>query len=217
MARINELKARVEELETDLRRRDETIKELREEAGRVGELLNRMRDQVEDSDSLIESWIEFFEMELVEDSMWRFDESKSRLLDNYCSLSEDHQKLIRDWNRFTSEYNATIAPRGIGRPLQASDAQVEAARKLRKSGVSLRAIAAEAGLGLRTVRTIVETDAGTGRSGTRINLLRRREFDRLRAAEYRARKRGRDELPKRISRTLKQGEILIKAAKGLGG
>ena len=30
MARINELKARIEELETDLRRRDETIKELRE-------------------------------------------------------------------------------------------------------------------------------------------------------------------------------------------
>ena len=70
---------------------------------------------------------------------------------------------------------------------------------------------------IRTVRTIVETNAGTGRSGTRTNLLRRREFDRLRAAEYRARKRARKELPKKISRTLEQGEILIKAAKGLGG
>ena len=176
-----------------------------------------MRDQIEDGDSLIESWIEAFEMELADDGMWHFDDTKSGLLDNYCTLYEEHQKLIRDWNKFTSEYNAAIAPRGIGRPLQASEAQAESVRKLRKSGVSLRAIADETGLGLRTVRTIVETGDGTGRSSTRANQLRKREFDRLRAAEYRSRKRGRDELPKRISRTLKQGEILIKAAKGLGG
>ena len=79
------------------------------------------------------------------------------------------------------------------------------------------AIATQTGLGLRTVRTIVETAAGTGRSSERTNLLRRREFNRLRAAEFRARKRARKELPKKISRTLKQGESLIKAAKGLGG
>ena len=115
MARINELKARIEELEIDLRRRDETIKELREEMSRIGDLLNSMRDQIEDGDSLIESWIEAFEMELADDGMWHFDDTKSGLLDNYCTLYEAHQKLIRDWNKFTSEYNAVIAPAGESR------------------------------------------------------------------------------------------------------
>ncbi|MCZ6770783.1 MAG: hypothetical protein O7G83_02195 [Proteobacteria bacterium] len=88
-------------------------------------------------------------------------------------------------------------------------------RRLRKAGNSLRAIAAQTGLGLRTVRTIAEKDAGTGRIGKRTNLLRKREIDRLRAAEHRSRKRIRDGLPKRITETRKRGEELIKAAKGL--
>ncbi len=104
---------------------------------------------------------------------------------------------------------------GPSRPLQASQAQIKEVHKLRKAGASLRAIAAQTGLGLRTVRTIVDTDAGTGRTANRTNLLRKREFDRLRAAEYRSRKRVRDGLPKRITETRKRGEELIKAAKGL--
>ena len=217
MTRINELRARIDELETDLRRRDETIKELRGEISDVGELLDSMRDQVEDGNSLIESWIDAFGMELLDDGNWGFVEGDFSLLDQHSDLNEKHNKLVRKWNKFVGEYNSTVAPRGIGRPLQASEAQVENVRKLRKSGHSLRAIATQAGLGLRTVRTIVETAAGTGRSSERTNQLRRREFDRLRAAEFRARKRARKELPKKISRTLKQGESLIKAAKGLGG
>jgi hypothetical protein len=46
-------------------------------------------------------------------------------------------------------------------------------------------------------------------------VLRKRELGRLRAADYRARKRGRDQLPKRINETLKRGQELSKAAKGL--
>ena len=69
--------------------------------------------------------------------------------------------------------------------------------------------------GLRTVRTIVDKDAGAGRIGKQTNLLRKREIDRLRAAEYRFKKRIRDRLPKRITGTRKRGEELIKAAKGL--
>jgi hypothetical protein len=45
--------------------------------------------------------------------------------------------------------------------------------------------------------------------------LRKREIDRLRAAEHRAQKRTRDQLPKRIAETRKHGDELVKAAKGL--
>ena len=63
MTSINELKARIEELEVDLRYRDEQIKELREERGRAVDLVAEMREHVEDSNSLIDSWIEVFRME----------------------------------------------------------------------------------------------------------------------------------------------------------
>lgn len=46
--------------------------------------------------------------------------------------------------------------------------------------------------------------------------LRRLEFDRLRAAAYRHRKRDRDALPKHIADIRERGDALIKAAKGLG-
>ncbi len=70
----------------------------------------------------------------------------------------DNRQVLRD-------YNATVAPRSLGRPLLASDAQVKEVRKLRKAGRSLRAIAGQTKLGLSTVRTIVEKDTGTGRAG----------------------------------------------------
>ena len=172
-----------------------------------------MREHVEDSSALIESWIEAFEMQQDEDGLWYFDQDQ--LFDRYEILHEELTKLSLQWNKFVGDYNRTVAPRGIGRPLNASDAQVKNVRRLRKAGNSLRAIVAETGLGLRTVRTIVEKDAGTGRISKRTNLLRKREIDRLRAADYRARERVRDGLPKRITETRKRGEELVKAAKGL--
>ncbi len=214
MTSMKELKARVEELEVDLRHRDDQIKELRQEHSQAVDLVDEMREQVEAGNDLIESWIEAFDMELQEDGLWAFDSLK--ILDNYEKLNEAHNKLIRQWNKFVGEYNGAVAPRDLGRPLQASEAQVKEVRKLRKAKASLRAIAEKTGLGLQTVRTIVGKDAGTDRTGKRANLLRKREIDRLRAAEYRAQKRARDQLPKRITETLKRGDELVKAAKGLG-
>jgi hypothetical protein len=44
----------------------------------------------------------------------------------------------------------------VGRPLNASEVEAAKVRKLRKAGVSLRGIAASTGLGVRTVRTILD-------------------------------------------------------------
>ena len=214
MTSKNELTARVEELEVDLRHRDDQIKELRADNSRASDLVDEMREHVEGANELVESWIEAFGMEQGEDGMFGF--GRDLLLDQHSKLIEKHNKMLWEWNKFVGEYNNTVAPRGIGRPLQASEAQVKEVRKLRKRGNSLRAIAKQTGLGLSTVRTIVGKDAGTDRTSKRANLLRKREIDRLRAAEYRAQKRTRDHLPKRITETRKRGEELVKAAKGLG-
>ncbi len=89
-------------------------------------------------------------------------------------------------------------------------------RRLRKDGLSLRLIAAETNLGLRTVRTIVGKDAGTDRTSRREAEKRKRMLDRMRTADWRERKRSLDQLPRRIAATQRDGEELIKAAKGLG-
>ncbi len=216
MTSINELKGRIEELKADLRYRDDQIKELRQDNSRAFDLVAEMREQVEDSNALTQSWIEVFEMEQDEDGVWIFDRRQSKVWDDYSRLLEKHRKLIREWNKFIGDYNRAVAPRGMGRPLDASEVQVKKVLKLRKAKASLRTIAQQTGLGLRTVRTIVGKDAGTDRTGKRTNLLRKREIDRLKAAEYRVRKRARDQLPKRITEIQKRGETLVKAAKGLG-
>jgi hypothetical protein len=59
---------------------------------------------------------------------------------------------VRDWNRFVANANG---PQPRGRPLHASDEQVQEVRQHRKTGASLRAIAAMTGLSLATVRTIL--------------------------------------------------------------
>ena len=216
MANIKDLKARIRELELDLERQDEQIKELRQERGEAYDLVDDMRDRIEDSNALIDSWIEVFQMQQDENGIWIFDRKQSDLWNNHQELQERHRKLVRDWNRFIRNYNATVAPRQVGRPIEASDAQVKEVRKLRKSKSSLRAIAERTNLGLRTVRTIVEQDQGTDRKSKQANLLRKREFDRMKAADYRARKKARGQLPARIDQTLKRGKELVKAAKGLG-
>ena len=214
MTSMKELKARIEELEVDLRYRDDQIKELRGEHSQAVDLVDEMREHVEGANDLIDSWIEAFGMEMNEDGVYALN--RELLLDQHTKLRETHNKLLRRWNKFVGEYNSTVAPRDLGRPLQASEAQVKEVRKLRKRGGSLRAIAEQTGLGIQTVRTIVGKDTGTDRTGKRANLLRKREIDRLRAAEYRAQKRTRDGLPKRITETRKRGDELVKAAKGLG-
>ena len=213
MTSKDELKGRIEELEADLRYRDDQIKELRQERNTAVDLVDEMREQIEAGNAVIDAWIEGFDLELGDDGTYSWN--KHRLVDQHHSLQEKYNKLVRQWNKFVGDYNRTVAPRNFGRPLEASEAQIKKVRQLRKAGKSLRTIAAETGLGLRTVRTIIEKDAGTGRIGKRTNLLRKREIDRLRAAEYRFKKRIRERLPKRITETWKRGDALIKAAKGL--
>jgi Homeodomain-like domain len=60
------------------------------------------------------------------------------------------------------KYIALIAHRNIGRPLAASDAQRATVLKLHKAQHSLRSIAEDVNLSLRTVRTIIDKRDGRG-------------------------------------------------------
>jgi hypothetical protein len=207
---------RIAELETELKRRGDKIKELTTDRDEAQELVNRMREHVEDADRLIEQWIEAFDMHPDRDGVYQFAKSYSGFFETYEQLIEENRKLVREWNKFIPEYNAEIRPRERGRPLAASATQQTEVIKRRKAGQTLRVIATATGLGLRTVCTIVDKPNRRDRSGKRTNLLRRQAFDRHRAADYRAKKRLRDTLPQKIGEQLKTGAMLVKAAKGIG-
>jgi hypothetical protein len=87
-----------------------------------------------------------------------------------------------------------------------------------KGGMSLRGIVEETSLGFQTVRTIVaqgeQRDRTTQKHRGR---LERIAVDRTAEVRWRARKRTRDGLPKRINESLTKGRDLVKAAKGLDG
>ncbi len=200
---------RIADLEAELRQRDEKIAELRDELQEASDLVTQMRDHVEDGNALIDSWIEVFDLKQNDEGTWLFDSRQSKLWSEHLDLLKKHNDLIGEWNRFVGPYNRVVRPRPPGRPLAASDAQVADVMKRRKGGASLRAIVTATGLGLRTIRSIL---AGANRTAE----LRKREFDKHRAADYRARKKARDGLPKRITETRKRGDELVKAAKGLG-
>jgi chromosome segregation ATPase len=200
-----------DELRGEIERLESQVRDLKAELSESQDLVAEMREHVEDAGDLINSWIEAFGMVETEAGVWGFD--SKFLHDQLDELLETHNKLVVKWNKFVPEYNSTVAPRGRGRPLEASDAQVKQVLRLRKKGASLRETAKQTGLGFRTVRSICDREKAGKESQT--NLLRKREFDRLRAAEYRARKKVRDTIPKRVNRLLGEGADLKKRAKGL--
>ena len=202
---------RIAALEDDLKQRDARVKELRADLGKAEALVSEMREHAADHPALIESWIEAFDMVLDDDGKWKWRASFVEGDEWY----EKYDAMRRVESLRAKEYNAIVQPRNIGRPLAASEAQVAEVRKLHKRGVSLRGIAEETSLGVRTVRTIVEQK--DGRDRTTVKHLQRIDPDRKLEASWRARKRTRNTLPKRINETLARGRELVTEAKGLGG
>ena len=202
-------------LEHDLKRANEKIEELRVELMDAQNLIDQMRYQIEDNRNLIDRWIEVFDMQLGDDGLWLFDSNQAQLWQDYSEMMDVYRKLIKDWNKFVGRYNSTVAPKDIGRPLAASEAQQADILKRRKAGASLRAIATVSGLSLRTVRTVIERNEKRDRTAKHKKELRRIEFNRQRAVAFRARMAKRKQLEKDINAQQKTAERLLKAAKGL--
>jgi hypothetical protein len=198
----------VGELEDELKARDRRIEELRREIDEQRELISRFRDHAEDYDSCMERWRETFGMQMTDDGKWTWEP----FWDEHWKTVDDYNDLVRDWNRFLPLINGH--PRPVGRPLEASEAQVAEVLRLRKTGRSLRGIADDTSLALHTVRTIVAksntTDRTTQKHRERIGL------DRFRLASQRRQRRTGAALPRQAQRVVEAGQKLIKEAKGLG-
>jgi hypothetical protein len=126
---------------------------------------------------------------------------------------DQYTELVRKWNRFVPEFNATVRQRNVGRPLAASEAQRLTVIKLHGAGKSLRAIAEETNLGLNTVRTIVAQRNQRDRTTMKhLERIRRGMSDER---TWQSQKRTRDALPRRINTLQRRADALNKEAKGL--
>jgi hypothetical protein len=203
---------RVAELEDTLNLRDVRIRELIAERDNERALDADLREHLENAHAMIDDWIEAFDMTMNDKGEWCWRET---LRQEHDDLLEKHHALLKDWNKFVPSYNAVVAPRfrNFGRPLAASPSQKADVIKRRGAGQSLRAIADETGLGLRTIRTI--TDKANGVDRATLKRLARIAPDKLAEAKERGRKRSRDALPGRISAMRKRGNDLLKTVKVL--
>lgn len=200
-------------LQDNLRQLRRKVEEQHQELEAARTLVASMREQVEEEAELRQSWIDVFDMQLGDDGAWQFDRSQSEILDRLVALHDDHKALISKWNRFVSEYNAIVAPKPVGakgRPIAASDEQIERVRQLRRDGRSYSQIVDSTGLSLQTVRTIV---AGPVKASEERRKLVRMTLNKEAAARYRARKRERDAMPSRIASLDQKGKDLVSQAR----
>jgi len=207
MAKTAELKLRIEELETELRRSREREKELKTELVEARDLLGRQAETVATMHDVHQGWIDGLQMVQDEDGKWSMSLA-------YKDLIESHSELVHKWNRLAERWNRHVAPQPVGRPLEASEAQVQEVKKLRKKGRSLRGIVMDTGLSMSTVRTITGRDSEAARKES---AKRQHELNRLRAAEYRSRVKQLNALAKRTPAVLNDLAEVQKAAKGLDG
>jgi DNA-binding CsgD family transcriptional regulator/uncharacterized coiled-coil protein SlyX len=197
---------RIADLENEIKHRDRRILELKRDLDEAQMLIAEMREQVQDCNDMIDRWVEAFEMTLSDNGTY----SPAPWIAKMESYLDKYNALAAQWNKFIPKYNAAVAPRGIGRPLAASEAQQRQVLVMRKEGKSLRTIAAKTSLSRRTVRTIVGKAEGTDRTTKRTNELRKLELNRANMAAYRARKRTRDALPKQITELVNRGRDIVK-------
>jgi hypothetical protein len=154
----------------------------------------------------LERWQEAFS---VDDEFWV----------RYHAERDRHRDLLKKWNAIVQIYNARVAPslRNFGRPVAASRTQKDDVLKRRKAGGSLRSIAGETGLGLQTVRTIIDKRDGLDRAtAARLKRILPDKLAQMREVREDTNRRARKYFPKQVAAALKEAEGLRKELKGMG-
>ena len=168
-----------------------------------------MEEHLQDGDVYLEDWISTFGMVKNADDYWRWDD----FVDRHKKNIDDYEELRAKYNKLVGRFNKHIARlQPIGRPLGASEAQEADVVKRHKRGESLRNIAEETNLGLRTVRTIVGRANGTDRTTVR---RRMRLGLEPKPVSDLSRQRSIKALPRRVNALLNDKAELLKEAKGL--
>jgi hypothetical protein len=197
----------VGELQDEVKACKRRIEELRSELDEERELTKELGDNVEQCHEVIEQFAECG-MEMVEGDLWSWKPFRAQ----YDKLIDDYNKLVRNWNRYLPRIVG--APRNVGRPLGASEAQCTDVLQRHKAGQSLRGIAEETNLSFTTVRTIIAKRSGSDRTSKKHRQrLDRVDIDRQQRQTWKRQHRAGQHLPQRVNRYLKETKALILKAK----
>jgi septation ring formation regulator EzrA len=198
-------KATIGELEDDVKGLTKRLDDIRCEHDETVALVSIQCETLALQEDALQNWRDqidvFFWVEAIKDA----EASRKEYADRY-------EALLAKWNAFVPEYNEVVAQkkRNFGRPPAASNAQ--AARDQ-----SLRSIAEDINIGVRTLRTIIDKKDGVDRA-TQAR-LERIAPDRITTTKQRALQRKLAGIPQRLKRLLKDMDRLTadldKRAKGV--
>jgi hypothetical protein len=206
-----------QDLEDQLKQRDHRIAELKDEIDELRYLNEKLRTNQQVWREQFESWKEAFRMVMGDDGVWTWNSDDSggqEWLDKYLIVARDYNSLIRDYENVVSDRFGNGTLRDPGRPIAATPEQREIIYQSHEEGRSLREIAEDADVGLQTVRTLLGKIDGTDRVSRRLFKYFEAHIDRKEVTAWKAHKRVRDALPKRLHEHSKQTEKLIKEVKG---
>ena len=205
-------KAMTHGLEDDVKRLTKRLDDIRREHDETVALVSIQCETLALQDEALQNWRDhidvFFWVEAIKDA----EASRKEYADRY-------EALLAKWNAFVPEYNKVVAQkkRNFGRPPAASNAQAARVLDLHKADQSLRSIAEDINIGVRTLRTIIDKKDGVDRA-TQAR-LERIAPDRITTTKQRALQRKLAGIPQRLKRLLKDMDRLTadldKRAKGM--
>ena len=204
---------RISELEEDAERLREDIKVLKEQLEESADLHTGLVESAQDYEDCLENFCETFGLVQSEDGKWSNGEAikgRQHLIKAYTQLHKGYNKLVNDYNKYAVPNRPCL-----GRPLSASPTQQDNVFARRTVGESLRDIALATGLGVRTVRTIIDKKDGVDRA-TLARLERRSPEKAAEAKQLAMQLRRIKALPKRVNAYLDRSKSLRSTAKGLG-
>ena len=195
-----------EEYKDIIRDLKDRVHDLKDRAAEARDESDAYREELVSALDTIENYHAFLLEPAEEDG---FVQSRlGTIIDEYNSLAGEYNKLLRKHQRLVSDWNRRLTPPVPGRPIEASDDQQDEVRKLRKKGRSLRGIALDSGLSLKTVRTIVSHMTGKTKKAQADRLKRERMLAKYRQADTRVRKRAKDSVVAETKSLLKTRERL---------
>jgi hypothetical protein len=200
---------RIGELEDALKERKRRNDELRAEINEQNATITDLKEQVEENDATLRRWQESFGMVQDAQGYWTWAPWVEKLI----KIEEEYWDLNRAYVKLWRYARVSIFPRPMGRPLAASEEQRRTVLKRRKAGESIRSIAENMELSVRTVRTVIDKKNGADR--TTLSRWQRIDPDRRAMRDSRRQAKDINALPKRVGALLERNAELIKRATGL--